>query len=130
MSIWGPYTPCDDAYAEVEHEPHSYIWADQVLECLGYPYRVVISRSRRRTDEEVGKILKSVYGHEVDDGVGPPYVHRFVPPPDAQQKEALHHRLMDWLAGLSPLEFYTIMLAGVIIAATLFFTVVWSWVMF
>lgn len=131
MSTFDPYTPCDDAYAEVEHEPHSYIWADQVYECRGYPYRVVISRSRRRTDEEVGRILKYVYGGaDMDNSVGPPYIHRFVPPPAVQQKEALHHRLMDWLVDLSPLEFYSVMFAGVFIAGALLFTVVWAWVMF
>jgi hypothetical protein len=110
--------------------PHSYVWADAVYECRGYPARVVISK---RSPEETGRILQHVYGHggaDMDDSAGGPYIHRFVPPPAYQQKEAFRHRLMDWIMSLTTLECYILATACVLSASILFFTVVWAWVMF
>ena len=123
---WDPFTPCDDAHNKIEHRPHSYTWADAEYNCRGYPERVAISRS-----PETGRVLQHIYGGaDLDNSVGAPYVHRFVPPPEIQQKEALHHRLMDWLMTLPPAQFYILATAAVMSASILFFTVVWVWVMF
>lgn len=45
-------------------------------------------------------------------------------------KAKIHHRLMDWLVELSPFEFYFLMGALLLSGAILFFTVVWTWVVF
>lgn len=125
---WDPYTPCDDAYHQVEHAPHSYTWADAQYECRGYPARVVISR---RSEAETGRLLKHIYGGaDMGNSVGPPYAHRFVPPAEYQQKEAFRHRLMDWLMTLTPVECYILATAALLSASILLFTVVWVWVMF
>lgn len=106
---WVPYTPCDDAYHQVEHAPHSYTWADAQYECRGYPARVVISRR-----PEVGVLQ----------------LNRLVPPEEYQQKEAFRHRLMDWLMTLTPVECYILATAALLSASILLFTVVWVWIMF
>ena len=109
MSTWDPFAPCNDAYNEVEHAPHTYTWTDAVYECRGFPARVVISRQSE---------------------VKVPQLHRLVPPPEYQQKESVGHRFMDWLMTLDERQFYILVTAGVMSAGILFFTVVWVWVMF
>lgn len=123
MSSFDKFTPCDDSYELVNHPPHSYTWAGQEYECRGYPPRVAVFRSGD------GKLLSHVYGGaDMDSALDPPYQHRFVPAPTV--KRGLHHRLMDWLMTLTTLQCYILAAAAVFVAATLFFTVIWSWIMF
>lgn len=127
MSTFDRFTPCDYALAEIEHEPHSYIWADQEYDCRGYPARVVISR---RTADEAGTILKAVYGDRVETSVNPPYVHRYVPPVERQRKEPLHYRIGEWLADLTAFEFWMLIGAMGFSAAVLIGYTIYSQVVF